>query len=122
MSVARFRRGSIAALVIIPTLTLASLGRATDTVRVFGAGANSCGTWTAEIGTGAGVEDRSWALGFVSAYNIYGLSNDGDVARGTNYAGLLGWIDNYCRANPLDDIATAVTKLISVLRARSGAR
>ena len=59
-------------------------------------------------------------LGFVSSYNFYGLTTNTDVSEGTDAEGLIAWIDTYCRAHPLDQLAQAVVMLIDELRRRNG--
>jgi len=86
-----------------------------------GTGANSCGTWTSETRTNVGIENKSWVLGFLTAYNLYGLSVSDNIAAGVNSAGLFAWIDNYCATHPLDDITTALEGLIAELKRKSGA-
>jgi hypothetical protein len=95
---------------------------ATDTYHILGAGADSCGAWSAQKGTALGNLNNMWILGFVTAVNRYALMIDDNVARGTNAEGLFAWVDNYCRAHPLDNIATATDNLIGELQRRSGAR
>lgn len=116
------RFASCGSAAVVAFIFAASPAWASNPYTALGAGSNSCGTWVAEIGTAAGIEDRSWVLGFLTAFDLYGLSINANVARGVNSTGLLAWIDNYCRANPLDMIGDAVEKLIAELRARSGAR
>ena len=38
---------------------------------------------------------------------------------GTDFDGLMGWIDNYCSANPLNPIATPAYALMQELRSRA---
>jgi hypothetical protein len=45
-----------------------------------------------------------------------------DVLVGTNFDGLMAWIDNYCRANPLDLVGTAALKLFDELKSRAQRR
>lgn len=80
-------------------------------------GADSCADWTAErAGKRQGLQ--GWLLGWVSGQNVFG-QNNGDVSNGASAEGLLGWMDNYCKANPLDSMATAAMKLSKELEARS---
>ena len=88
----------------------------------FGAGVDSCGTWLAEKGTMLGNLNNMWVLGFITAFNRYALVTDRNVALGTNADGMVAWIDNYCRAHPLDSIATTAENLTGELQARSRAR
>jgi hypothetical protein len=61
-------------------------------------------------------------LGFVTAFNQFGLSVDDDVGKTSDGRGMLRWMDEYCARNPLDSIAAAASKLIAELQRRSGAR
>jgi hypothetical protein len=111
------------AAALLVTLCVSALPvDAKDAFQVIGAGVDSCGTWTAESRIALGFQNKSWVLGYVTGYNRYGLAIDSNVAHGTNAAGIIGWIDNYCRANPLDSIAAAAESLVEELRRRSGVR
>jgi hypothetical protein len=91
--------------------------------RIKGAGAESCGTWVAEIGTNPGArENHQWVLGYVTAFNRFGLGTDADVSKGADPPGLIAWIDNYCRTHPLDTVETGAARLIDELQQRTGAR
>ena len=89
---------------------------------VIGPGASSCGTWTSTIGIPTHLQYQGWVLGYVSAYNAYALNIDTDVSRATDARGILGWIDGYCVAHPLNQISTAAIMLVEDLQRRSGAR
>lgn len=89
---------------------------------IIGAGTNSCGVWSDTIGRPAHNEYGGWVLGFISAFNVLALSTNGDVGKTTDAEGMLGWIDRYCTAHPLDQIETATMRLIEELQRRSGAR
>lgn len=81
---------------------------------------DSCAGWTAErskSGYRSQVQE-GWVLGFISGLNAFG-ANTGDIAPGTTGTGLLGWVDNYCKDNPLDSITTAGFKLANELKRRS---
>ena len=80
---------------------------------------DSCATWTDKHrGQYHDPHLTGWVLGFVSGLNAYGL-NSGNIAPSTNASGLIGWIDNYCAANPLDSVTTASFKLAEELKSRS---
>jgi hypothetical protein len=55
-----------------------------------------------------------WIVGYMSGANTD--PSYPDVLLGKDLAGLIGWIDNYCRANPLKNIASAASSLIIELR------
>ncbi len=63
---------------------------------------------------------REWVFGFLSGVS-WQKSGDNrtDLLRGIERAGLLLWLDNYCRANPLHSMPTAVIELVSHLEARA---
>lgn len=82
---------------------------------------NSCANWTSErekSGYRSQILD-GWVLGFISGYNAFG-PNDGGSNTGITADGMVGWISNYCKANPLDSVTTAAFKLTSELKKRSG--
>lgn len=78
-----------------------------------GAGAVSCGRWTAERKShGAAVPIfTSWVLGYVSAVNMWGPSQT-IITRGTDSDGILGLVDKYCGDHPLDNVGTAIAVLV----------
>jgi len=111
-----------AALVTVAlTLALTSVAMAVQPI-VRGAGARSCGAWISEEGGPYQVENHEWLLGYISAFNTYALTVDADVTQGIDIDGLYVWMDNYCRAHPLDLIQVAANALISELQHRSGVR
>lgn len=81
---------------------------------------DSCASWTEARATGGSrrQEQEGWVLGFITGLNAFGR-NSGNIAPGTTASGLLGWIDNYCKANPLDSVTTAGFKLADELTRRS---
>ncbi len=42
-----------------------------------------------------------------------------DALIGTDFAGLMAWIDNYCRAKPLEAVIVAANALLKELRSRA---
>jgi hypothetical protein len=81
-----------------------------------GPGNLSCGTWLQERRAGGWptLNTQTWVLGFMSAYNFY-ASEDGNVSSGTDVAGLMAWIDQYCSSHPLDNVDKAAKELITVM-------
>jgi hypothetical protein len=64
----------------------------------------------------------STAFGYVSSFNTLSLTVDEDVFQGTDIDGMFVWMDNYCRAHPLDLIQYGANALIDELQRRNGAR
>lgn len=84
----------IAAMVSIPA----------QASKVYGSGAGSCGKWTSDKAKASeGYRyDKVWLVGFVSGAG-WGVGEDYEA----DADGMIGWVDNYCAANPLDDISDA---------------
>jgi len=64
-------------------------------------GGISCETWTANRATGNSdsIQDMQWVLGFLS----------GAEAMEVGAGAIGGWLDTYCRANPLKTLREAAT-------------
>jgi hypothetical protein len=86
---------------------------------VLGPGAISCGTWIAQRRDAGPVMygDEDWVLGYLTAYDEH-VAPDGKISAGTDSDGLMTWIDGYCQAHPLDNLATAASALATELKAR----
>jgi hypothetical protein len=103
---------------IAAALTVASVqAEAQDRVG-FGQGMRSCGAWTRarETKSGQGLYTQ-WVAGFLTGLNM----DDGepDALIGTDFDGLMAWIDNYCRAKPLVAVIFAADELLKELRSRA---
>ena len=56
----------------------------------------------------------SWLAGFLTAYNL--LSPDTyNILGNSDMQSALVWLDNFCRANPLEDFSTAASALVAEL-------
>jgi hypothetical protein len=108
---------------------------------VLGVGASSCGKWIESRkarGTPAEVIHTSWVYGYLSAEAAL-LASDarGAVLLGKNSQTLIekadilnpryinpnainAWMDNYCRAHPLETIADALRVLLASLKEKTG--
>jgi hypothetical protein len=88
-------------------------------IQVYGYPDTTCADWTR-----AGARDANrgamegWILGFVSGFNAFSPVTE-NIAPDTNSRGLIGWVDNYCAANPLDGLSTAGFRLVAELRHRA---
>ena len=87
-----------------------------DKYRVWGSGTVSCGTWITHRGSNSFLADAefSWVQGFITGLNA-GLPNDssnyGQVGAQLDPNAVEVWVDNYCQAHPLNDLADAATVL-----------
>jgi hypothetical protein len=83
----------------------------------FGAGTLSCGQWLGDRQSASPqhVLNESWVLGFVSGVNSgaggFGLSRLSNAGEDTDAAGMFAWLDNYCRAHPLEKLVGATEQL-----------
>ena len=95
----------------------------------WGAGNISCGKWFQDRRFDPGsaaftpnqqtvdlVTEKSWVVGFLSAFNRYGWTGI-DVASETDFDGLYAWIDTYCTAHPNERLSVATEALIATLQA-----
>jgi hypothetical protein len=95
----------------------------TDYYIIKGEGTKSCGTWIQDRKKGGfegqvtDLTQTAWLAGYLTAYNLW-VPGKADIAEGTDIAGLMAWIDNYCAQNPLNNIANAANALIYHLRSR----
>ena len=92
-------------------LTLIILGMSgplaqSSTVRTIGVGNSSCGAWTESRRSRASYLREQWVLGYLSGIAVVNQDGD-DPLRGMDADGVWGWIDNYCRANPIRRITDA---------------
>jgi hypothetical protein len=104
-------------------LVAASLEASAQDRIIFGEAGTSCRTWTQARQTKsrkAGLSAQ-WVAGYLSGSNVE-ADHPADVLVGTNFDGLMAWIDNYCRANPLDLVGTAALKLFDELKLRAQRR
>jgi hypothetical protein len=82
-------------------LAVALLTGSAETADFNGArrGLSSCGQT-------AGVYEQ-WVIGFLSGIGYEGIGQGDDTLAGVDANGVWTWVDNYCRAHPLDQIVTA---------------
>ena len=84
-----------------------------------GFGDSSCGSWVDAREKQTSMFMEVWALGFISGANAFRGQDEKDAVRGTDVKGLYGWIDNYCRSQPLELFANAVNHLAMELKMRA---
>ena len=80
-----------------------------------------CGTWTNTPKDSPQREVfRKWVFGFLSGANWANENSKADFLQGTDPEGLIAWVDNYCRSNPLNGLARATQELVYELERRAG--
>jgi hypothetical protein len=80
----------------------------------------SCGAWTAARTSRSGdtIAYEYWLMGFVSGRNWFEPSANGGVRSANDPQALEAWVDEYCKAHPLDNLVAASLKLVDELRRR----
>jgi hypothetical protein len=110
------------AVVILAALSIQASAQGPGSKLIFGQGMNSCGGWTQarQSRSVSGGLSAQWVAGYLSGMNVQSTSLDpqDDPLLGTDFDGLMAWIDNYCRSHPLEAIAVAAGKLMDELQAR----
>jgi hypothetical protein len=73
---------------------------------IIGAGVDSCRTWIDDRSqrNAGSLQDEQWVLGLLSGV---ALADASDPLKGMDTQGVWAWIDNYCRAHPIETIAHA---------------
>jgi hypothetical protein len=107
----------ICTMFLLATNARAATANDANAPLIIGAGALSCGQWlTDRQGLYSAQTIEAWITGYLSGFNAYVFH--GDMTNHTDNADLFSWIDDYCHAHPLDDIAAATDRLIDALKAR----
>jgi hypothetical protein len=57
---------------------------------------------------GRGYATEQWVLGFLSGIGFKGQAEDNPL-QGTDNDGVFAWIDDYCRAHPVENISDAAS-------------
>jgi hypothetical protein len=100
--------------ILAAALLISSAAEAAD-FSFIGTGHSSCGSWTASRRTGQASLPEQWILGFLSGVGDVSASNanavggvtERDPLNGVDAQAVWAWVDNYCRANPLDKVVRA---------------
>jgi hypothetical protein len=118
--IARFLRATIdrwsVKIALALAVTLISFSAYGTPKKMIGEGWESCGKWTKErsLRTERSIIMATWVLGYVSGQN-QAVDELPDFLLQTDAEGMLAWIDNFCRSNPLEIVGTAVDKLVLTL-------
>lgn len=80
-------------------------------------GNRDCGAWLQKDNEYLRIGSQGWLLGYLSGQNMVLQSlrkeKDSDVLKKVNSAQqIFLWMDNYCTANPLNNIATGANELM----------
>jgi hypothetical protein len=94
---------------LLPAMLVAALlaGPAEAEPSGFGMGMWPCRMWTAAQHDGQASEVEQWIVGFLTGVGWMGFSTGVDPWKGMDAPAVWGWVDNYCLAHPLDNVAKA---------------
>jgi hypothetical protein len=100
------------ALAVALGLMVALAAAPAHAVQIIGAGLAPCGTWTADraardIGASEG---ETWVGGYLSGAAFWGSNLD--PMKGIDAKAAWAWVEDYCRAHPLDKIIDAANAFI----------
>lgn len=106
-------KGLVATMICAAAMSLSTSSFALSTI-----GDRTCGAWVSDRAEATGnLGSTSWLTGLMTGLAI---ASDADVLKNTDGPSMLMWMDNYCRAHPLDRVATGATTLYFELRGRMG--
>ena len=111
-------RISFAIAAVVLALSTNAYGRG-----IIGDGGQSCGAWTEERARDSRSSEymKVWVLGYVSGVNMHmGDNYPNIIGGGVDASAIWAWIDNYCRAHPLEIIQGAAIKLVEELLRGAG--
>jgi len=73
---------------------------------IMGAGLEYCGAWTGARQQNEAELPEHWLLGYLSGIGSESVSGT-DPLKSMDAEAVFAWVDNYCRAHPLDTIERA---------------
>jgi hypothetical protein len=96
---------------VLVTALTSSSGEAADNYTAAGLGAVSCGAWTAARRDRQAGDVEQWILGFLTGMADLAASvpvqSKMDPLSGVDAEAVWAWVDNFCRAHPLEKVVRA---------------
>ena len=80
-------------------------------------GVISCGMWAASRTANNSLPNELWLVAFLSGI---AFNSEKDFLSGTDTFSITAWMDNYCKANPLDYVMKGASTLSKELIRRKG--
>lgn len=111
--------GDYVKVVILAALLIVTEAHAqTDVVMVLSIGSDECAKFVSADHVGREMY-LGWTLGFMTGANFGNLGGSRVGGAGWKRESALLWLDNYCRANPLENYVTASLKYREELLSRT---
>lgn len=88
--------------------------------QIQGAGGVTCGAWLQTRQSNQHYGELHWVQGFISSYNqyVYTGRNPNGIFGSVDHDSIAAWMDNYCRANPLETVYKGTLHLVEELKHR----
>ncbi len=111
----------IALLAVCCLLGSAQFAKAAPAERVEARAAASCGEWIdhRKKSDTLALSNTSWLVGYLSGL---AAGSGRNFLPGNENTEIFSWMDNYCRSNPLTDIAVGGSSLMAELVAKKAGR
>jgi hypothetical protein len=94
---------------------------ATRPTRLMLGGTWSCGQWVTARRYHRSLSMEGWVIGYLSGLNFaFDASGYNDILANLDPPSAYLWIDTWCNAHPLDDVATAANHLADETSERAG--
>jgi len=105
------------AIVVVVAASVAPLAANAKSRTEIGYGMATCGAWTTDEDPNGRVRQTraAWILGYLSRASY---DHAGDMLDPVDAPAIEAWIDNYCKAHPLDRLSRAAEALEVELAAR----
>ena len=109
-------------LIVAAGVMWLSVGLANDQKRgvIWGSGGNSCGAY---VLSGQRPAERArymqWVAGYLSAVNVR-TPHVYSIVPGNNLDGVAIWLDNYCKAHPVDILLNGIEHLLKDQQQKNG--
>ena len=95
----------------LPTKANAIDAKGNFTYRGAGAKDGSCGGYVREDNIDTRRVYEHWLMGYISGFNS-AKRGKADFSNGVDPQGLIQWIENYCKENPLSSFGSAVDAIL----------
>lgn len=103
------------ALAVLMTLAAMSGAWAADKNSQYGMLTDTCGEYAKDRAKNRTLRYTSWISGYVTAYNA--VSPDTyNILGQSNVKSTMQWLDDWCKANPKDNLAVGMSALMGELR------
>jgi hypothetical protein len=96
--------------ILLPALLLISILSAQVMANTT-VGSTDCGQWTQKPSN----PRKAWLLGFMSGLNFANPSRSDALNKLSSADQIIVWMDNYCKDNPLNDVAVGGRELYAEL-------